>query len=158
MSNAGVRRTSVAAILLCLLGCAPSIHLGDATVTPEQLKAPLTISLAASSSLDKRPMDDDAELLRRLTVAAHRHLPQVTVVSDLGDLHVIVVLVDYQPGCAPKCGKFPTYRNWSCTVLSRVPYAQAFALEGSTYNPFVSPTDDCLRRLAEYLRENRLIR
>ena len=142
---------------MVVLACAPSIQLKPATVTPEQLQPPRTISLSASSSVHKRQMGDDAQLLRKLSVAVRQHLPQVTVVSDLGDLDVIVVLVDYEPGCAPNCGKFPTYRNWSCTVLSRVPFAQTFALEGSSYNPFVSPTDDCVRRLSEYLRKNALL-
>ena len=137
------------------LACGPAIHPGLATVAPEQLKPPRTLSLSASSSLHGPSIADDVQLLRKLTAAVHRYLPQVSVVDGLGDLDVIVVLVNYEPGCAPKCGKFPTYRNWSCTVLSRVPFAQAFALEGSTINRFVSPTDDCMRRLAEYLRKKR---
>jgi len=152
-----MRIASTAVVLLCLSGCAPSIQLKEVTVAPKQINEPRTISLAASSSLHNRSIDDDAQLVRQLIAAAHRYLPQVAVVGESADLHVIVVLVDYKPGCAPKCANFPTYRNWSCTVLSRAPFAQAFALEGSTYNPFVSPTADCMRRLAQYLRENRLI-
>ncbi len=65
-------------------------------------------------------------------------------------MHLIFVMVDYVPGCAPKCGKFPTYRNWSCTVIR--PGAQAFALEGATYNPFYSAPENCLSELVTVLR------
>lgn len=41
------------------------------------------------------------------------------------------------------------------TVLTRVPFAQAFALNGPTDNPFLSPTNDCLKRLARYFEETR---
>ena len=158
VSNADMSRSSVAVLLsMGTLACGPSIHPRLATVTPEQLKPPRTISLSASSSLHGPSIADDAQLLRKLTAAVHRYLPQVSVVDGLGDLDVIVVIVNYEPGCAPNCTKFPTYRNWSCTVLSFGPPAQAFALEGSTYNPFVSPTDDCIRRLSEYLRKNALL-
>ena len=100
-------------------------------------------------------MDDDLHLLRELAAAVHRYFPEAAVVEDSADLHIIIVLVDYEPGCAPNCGKFRTYRNWSCTVLTRVPFAQAFALNGSSYNPFLSPTNDCLKRLARYVEETR---
>ena len=101
------------------------------------------------------PMADDAGLLKNLEQAARRSFPRACVVDDNADLHVIAVVVDYEPGCSPHFGKFPTYRNWSCTVLSKAPFAQAFGLEGSSYNPFVSPARDCMSRLAAFLKSGR---
>jgi hypothetical protein len=93
-------------------------------------------------------MDDDPHLVQELASAVRRYFPQVALVEGLADLHIIFVLVDYEPGCAPNCDRFRTYRNWSCTAITRS--AQAFGLNGSTYNPLVSPTDDCMKRLARY--------
>lgn len=125
------------------------------TAPPARLRTPRTLSLSASSAIGKRPMGDDADLLKNLERAARRSFPRARVVQGDADLHVIVVLVDYEPGCAPHCGKFPTYRNWSCTVLSKAPFAQAFGLEGASYNPFVSPARDCMSRLAAFLKSFR---
>jgi len=120
-----------------------------------QLRTPRTLSLSASSAIGKSPMADDAGLLKNLEQAARRSFPHTSVVDDNADLHVIAVVVDYEPGCSPHCRKFPTYRNWSCTVLSKAPFAQAFGLEGSSYNPFVSPARDCMSRLAAFLKSGR---
>jgi len=152
-----LRRTVLALVL------ASTASTGCTTVMFKQGYAPLaeietsgTVSLDASSAKGGGYVADDPSLLAQLTASVRRHLPEASVVMEAGDLHVILVVVDYVPGCAPNCRKFPTYRNWSCTVL--VPRAQVFGVEGETYNPFFSVSEHCLSRFAARLANLRGLR
>jgi hypothetical protein len=119
------------------------------------------LSVTASSSIRERQQlpRDDLGLQRKLETDIRKRLTGARVVrfaEDEDDYSIIFVMVDYVPGCAPNCAKFFTYRNWSCSVLTR--RGQAFAIEGSTYNPLFSPTSDCVSRFLAFLHETDVIR
>ena len=146
-------RDLIMSALVATAGCT-TIHPRQRTVPLQQLRTPHTIAVTASSALSGRPMTDDSLLIRQIIAAVWRRLPGTQVVAwdaDSSEMQLIFVMVDYVPGCKPNCGKFPTYRNWSCTVLSG--FGQAFALDGETYDPFYSATDNCLSGLARVLKE-----
>jgi len=150
-------------LVLCLTvaagGCT-SVTPGVRTVGLQDLPKPLTLSVTASSSIRGRqhPPQDDRSLQRKMEAEIRKRLAGARLVrfaEDEDDYSIIFVMVDYVPGCSPNCAKFPTYRNWSCSVLSG--QGQAFELDGSTYNPFFSPTSDCVSRFLAFLRETDVI-
>ena len=150
-------------VVLCLTvatgGCT-SVMPGVRTVGLQDLPKPLALSVTASSSIRERQHwpQDDLGLQRKLETEIRKSLAGARLVrfaEDEDDYSIIFVMVDYVPGCDPNCAKFFTYRNWSCSVLAR--RGQAFEVEGSTYNPFFSPTSDCVSRFLAFLRETDVI-
>jgi hypothetical protein len=130
------------------------------TVGLQDLPKPLTLSVAASSSIRERQRSpqDDSRLQRKLETEIRKRLESARLVrfaEDEDDYSIIFVMVDYVPGCDPNCAKFFTYRNWSCTVLSG--RGQAFKVDGATHNPFFSPTSDCVSRFLAFLHETDVI-
>jgi hypothetical protein len=124
-------------------------------VPPPGTPTPGTIQVLASSSIAGHPMSDDPSLRDRVAAAFQEQFPGSRLVESQPDMVVIFTIVDYVLGCLPNCGKFRTYRNWSCEVMA---YATAsnpevdtivFNLDGSTYNPFYDQASNCASQLSK---------
>ena len=113
-----------------------------------------TIQVMASSSLKGRPMGDDASLRLRIEKQLRAALPGLKIVQDSGYSQIIFTMVDYMPGCAPRCAQITYYRNWNAEVTTwvpdnpRNPFTMPFAQDGATRNPLVDPVRVFVRSLS----------
>ena len=114
--------------------------------------------IGVSSALHGNPMKDDPVLLTDLRRELRRQFPSARLVDSGGDIQIIFILVDYEPGCLPNCGRFPTYRNWSGEVLTWMPRSgtnersgtQVVGIDGWTYNPLISPIRAFVEQFRRY--------
>jgi hypothetical protein len=117
--------------------------------------------ISASSSIGGRPMAESAEFRMRLASALKTEFPSAELVESRGDIFIIFTIVDYVPGCLPNCDAPRTYRNWSCEIMSFMPSKQSslvpsgvpFNVDGSTYNPWFDPAENCIREFAKHVRQ-----
>jgi|SRR5579859_2942868 len=149
--------------LLCILvaigaaGCATTDERTN-FAPPRGGPEPRTVQVFASSSIKHRPMKESPSLRDQVAVAFRQRFPNIELVESKPDMVVFFTIVDYGPGCSPNCGKFRTYRNWSCEVemFPRESEPQTgtlvFNLEGSTYNPFYDAPANCAARFAKVIR------
>jgi len=128
--------------------------------TPTRGKpGPRTVQVFASSSIKNRPMKENPSLRDQVAAAFRQRFPNAKLVESNSDMVVFFTVVDYVPGCSPNCGKFRTYRNWSCEVemFPRESEPQTdtlvFNIDGSTYNPFYDPAANCAARFAKVIRQ-----
>jgi hypothetical protein len=104
-------------------------------------------------------LQDDPGLRERLIDELRRVFPKAEVVDKNGEFQVLFVLVDYVPGCAPKCETAKSYRNWTGEVMTWIPaeeagfvsYAMVFGVEGSTYNPRLDPAKRFATDFAKFI-------
>jgi hypothetical protein len=146
-------------VLLLLTNACTTIEQRPGYVAPSLLDNPRTIDVTARSSLAGRPMAPDPDLSRAVASAFLREFPQAQVVSGEADLTLIVVVVDYEPGCGNHCSNSKLYRNWGAEVLAfkkagsrrAEDWAMAFAFDGHTHSPFFDLARSFARAFHRYV-------
>jgi hypothetical protein len=139
-------------------GCATTNERINFTPPPGRPE-PRTVQIFASSSIKHRPVKESPSLRDHIAVAFQHRFPNIELEESKPDMVVFFTIVDYVPGCSPNCGKFRTYRNWSCEVelFPRESGPQTdtlvFNFEGSTFNPFYDSAANCAARFAKIIRQ-----
>jgi hypothetical protein len=146
----------VALIGLSLVGCSSAV-INTCCIPECHLPSFKTVQIVgASSALRGRPMGDDLALKQHLASEITRAFPGVKITEGDADIQLILVVVDYVPGCLPNCRKFPTYLNWSAEVMTwhlscrGAQGTQVVAFEGQTWNPAFDPAAEFAIRIKKH--------
>lgn len=97
-------------LIICATGCS-SKHVRTNLARLRETPPPRPIQIFANSSISGRPMREDAPLRDQVTKAFQKQFPGAELDESRPGMVVFFTMVDYVPGCSPKCKKFKTYRN-----------------------------------------------
>ena len=135
--------------VLAFPGCTTLRHRVHAGMVPLEI-TPTRLNLTVTYMTLRRQYREEPMLRAAVVNAVRKQLPSVTVVGedDEADVSLQVIVTTYEPGCQPRCAKFPTYREWTCHVSSlRGVWVDVLEAGGATYNPLVSPASRCVSAL-----------